>query len=738
MKNILFSLLFLSTCLCFLSAQIISFQNEIVYQNKQLGVYKFELNITHGLSMSKWDDRRKTYDPVIYNPSDKSFKARNYSYSDSCSAVTAVNTNDIPSIVTAAGRHRNMLLINKIFPGTPIVVPVNSAVEITVRNQMVSEVLSIHWHGQTQKDTFFMDGVSRITQCPINPGDSYVYKFVASDIGTHWYHAHSGVQRTEGLYGPFIVTKSVIKGNTYEKEFYFILQDWIHEDSNSVFMHVNWENSKFYPGYNNTKLCFTPKRMDDGTVIAPLPMGDSDAILINGKGWYSLPASPKSIVSSIFNLPIETFNIKPNKKYLFRVIGANAGHPLEIRVGGHKITVVASDGNPIKPIENVDSLIVNSGERYDFEIQAKDASDNMNYLIVVRTLETKNFDYTKFSNSLYGIAILKYDSVAETKISCSTACNDVSKLFVKVNCPFWPIDSYDYKCIGVGSFNSLSIPANDQNLIYNNYGLDEFQEIFLNFHFAGSVAQRSSVNGKQFVLPSQPPYFYKKSSKTIVECPKDCNERESSCHCTHIVELKKNKVIQLVLYNMGKGAGIEGTAHPVHIHGHHAYIVKMGYPYYSTDGKFVKNNPDINCGSDDSYCNNAGWNNPAWNNGNIGPIPSPVRKDTVFVPVGGYVVLRFRANNIGYWFLHCHIEVHQAEGMSVILKEGSDDDIRQKTDFSRINTCGYGPDLPVSPTIVPITTLSTKLQEINAASGLKLTFTLLFVLKFAQFNFQEL
>ena len=27
------------------------------------------------------------------------------------------------------------------------------------------------------------------------------------------------------------------------------------------------------------------------------------------------------------------------------------------------------------------------------------------------------------------------------------------------------------------------------------------------------------------------------------------------------------------------------------------------------------------------------------------------------------------ADNPGYWFLHCHIEVHQLEGMAVIIQE---------------------------------------------------------------------
>jgi FtsP/CotA-like multicopper oxidase with cupredoxin domain len=30
-------------------------------------------------------------------------------------------------------------------------------------------------------------------------------------------------------------------------------------------------------------------------------------------------------------------------------------------------------------------------------------------------------------------------------------------------------------------------------------------------------------------------------------------------------------------------------------------------------------------------------------------------KDTVTVPVGGYTIIRFRANNPGAWLFHCHL-----------------------------------------------------------------------------------
>ena len=46
-----------------------------------------------------------------------------------------------------------------------------------------------------------------------------------------------------------------------------------------------------------------------------------------------------------------------------------------------------------------------------------------------------------------------------------------------------------------------------------------------------------------------------------------------------------------------------------------------------------------------------------------------VRKDTVIVPYGGYTVIRFVVDNPGWWFFHCHIEIHQLEGMAAVFNE---------------------------------------------------------------------
>lgn len=52
-----------------------------------------------------------------------------------------------------------------------------------------------------------------------------------------------------------------------------------------------------------------------------------------------------------------------------------------------------------------------------------------------------------------------------------------------------------------------------------------------------------------------------------------------------------------------------------------------------------------------------------------------VGKDTVALPPFGFVRIRFRACNPGYWFFHCHYEYHMFSGMTATIKVGTDNDM---------------------------------------------------------------
>lgn len=66
-------------------------------------------------------------------------------------------------------------------------------------------VLSYIRHGIRQMRTPWADGPEYVTQCPIQPGASYTYRFpIENQEGTFWWHAHSRFLRAT-IHGALIV-----------------------------------------------------------------------------------------------------------------------------------------------------------------------------------------------------------------------------------------------------------------------------------------------------------------------------------------------------------------------------------------------------------------------------------------------------------------------------------------------------------------------------------------------------
>jgi len=82
--------------------------------------------------------------------------------------------------------------INGQYPNPPIVGTLGDTIKINVVNNLGNQSTSLHFHGMFQQGTNFEDGPVGVTQCPIPPGQSFVYQFRLNQTGTFWYHAHHG------------------------------------------------------------------------------------------------------------------------------------------------------------------------------------------------------------------------------------------------------------------------------------------------------------------------------------------------------------------------------------------------------------------------------------------------------------------------------------------------------------------------------------------------------------------
>ena len=113
--------------------------------------------------------------------------------------------------------------------------------------------------------------------------------------------------------------------------------------------------------------------------------------------------------------------------------------------------------------------------------------------------------------------------------------------------------------------------------------------------------------------------------------------------------------------------GVNGKrAHPIHLHGHSFHVLKIALGVYKENGHYLSQNTDISCDTD--YCNQPEWKSDIEGGDDIPGLKrnNPIQKDTLMLPAGGYAVIRFRSNNPGKWFMHCHIEFHSMKGEKTI------------------------------------------------------------------------
>jgi hypothetical protein len=156
---------------------------------------------------------------------------------------------------------KKIYLINGQFPGPLIECRTGDRLTIHVTNQLenAQDKISIHWHGLNMRGANAMDGASGFTQCAIPPNRTFTYDFeIQSDsVGTFWYHAHSDVQRGDGMYGGLVVHDAKDRSRDlaryrYEKEVLLLIGDWYHRSAHDV---LDWYMS--IRGFRN-EVCMSP------------------------------------------------------------------------------------------------------------------------------------------------------------------------------------------------------------------------------------------------------------------------------------------------------------------------------------------------------------------------------------------------------------------------------------------------------------------------------------------------
>jgi FtsP/CotA-like multicopper oxidase with cupredoxin domain len=108
-------------------------------------------------------------------------------------------------MLTVGGQPIHGFTVNGTSPGPEIRARQGQLIEVHLHNESVADGVTLHWHGVDVPNA--MDGVAGVTQDAVPVGGEFIYRFVADQAGTYWYHSHqvSNPQVAGGLLGSLVV-----------------------------------------------------------------------------------------------------------------------------------------------------------------------------------------------------------------------------------------------------------------------------------------------------------------------------------------------------------------------------------------------------------------------------------------------------------------------------------------------------------------------------------------------------
>ncbi|KAF9596770.1 hypothetical protein IFM89_013317 [Coptis chinensis] len=482
--------------------------------------------------------------------------------------------------------------VNESFPGPTIRIHEGDQLVVHVHNRSPYN-LTIHWHGVFQLLSGWADGPAYITQCPIIPGNSYTYKFnVTGQEGTLWWHAHVSVLRAT-VHGALIIRPR--RGRSYPfpkpyKEVPILLGEYWRSSIMDI------ENLAIANGG------------------AP---NISDAYTINGQPGDLYPCSS----NKTFKL-----NVVQGKTYLLRIINAALNNQLFFKIARHRFTVVGIDATYTEPYDT-DVIVVAPGQTTDILFTANQANGDY-YMAANAYSSAPNVPFANGTTT----GIIHYEGSTSSSAPLMpvlpafddtiTAHKFFSNLTSLTTGPHWlpcpvKVDNQMFVTVGLGLADcganatcSSTFPPYRFAASMNNVSFEFPSRLSLLEAFHSGVG---GIYTEDF--PDRPPIqFNYTDTRLSSNIPLMLTKKG-----TRVKKVKYNSTVEMVLQNT---ALLSIENHPMHLHGFDFYVLAQGF------GNF-----------------NRTRDSPKYN------LRNPQERNTIAVPVGGWAVIRFRANNPGEFSL---------------------------------------------------------------------------------------
>lgn len=320
----------------------------------------------------------------------------------------------------------------------------------------------------------------------------------------------------------------------------------------------------------------------------------------------------------------DTYKLKvvSGETYLLRIINSALNNQLFFKIAGHNFTVVAIDASYTKPYAT-DVIVTAPGQTVDALMVAGAAPGN--YYMAASPYISTGPQGPPFDNTTT-TGIVEYRPVAPSAtplMPVMPAFNDTPTAhrfytnitgLAKPSCPIVPhsVDERMFITFGLGI--AACEPA--QTLCNQTTGSLAASMNNVSFQFPSSIsileAHFRGVGGAYTAdFPDNPPVFFDFTNATGTAAA----SLQATVKGTKVKKLRYNTTVEMVLQNTAI-LGIEN--HPLHLHGFNFFVLAQGFGNYDAETAAAKFN-----------------------------LVDPQVRNTIAVPVGGWAVIRFVANNPG-------------------------------------------------------------------------------------------
>lgn len=523
------------------------------------------------------------------------------------------------TLVNFSGKSRRAIAVNGQIPMPTLTFTEGDTAEIYVHNELDEET-SLHWHGLFLPNK--EDGVPNLTQMPIKPHSTYKYSFPIRQHGTHWYHSHSGLQEQIGMYGSFVMNKRNSDPNFREgiddlPTIPIVLSEWTDIKPENVHRMLHNASDWFAikkgttqsyaeaikQGYFKTKIVNEWKRMN--------AMDVSDVyyekFLINGKNESQLS------------------QFKAGDKVRLRVSNGGASSNFWLTYAGGKITVVASDGNDVEPVE-VDRLLIAVSETYDVILTIPAENTSYEFLATPedRTKSASIYIGNGIKQLISPLPKLKYFEGMQMMNDMMKMNGDLDDMGMQMSLNQMDMNAVMYPEItGPQENSSKEMPmdtddkkepstGHDSHNMANKYNPNALADIVtLNYAMLKSptstaLSKDAPIRELKFELTgNMNRYVWSLDNKVVSESDK--------------ILIKKGEILRIVLHNNSM------MRHPMHLHGH--------------DFRVINGNGDY----------------------------APMKNIMDIMPMETNTIEFAASEDGGDWFFHCHILYHMMSGMGRVF-----------------------------------------------------------------------